>query len=596
MRRHHHHPTSATSAVDLDAAHHQLQRGKKRGNYSCGRCGQPKKGHICHVPPPTTAIPMTETFSSSIVTPAPVFATPSPSPRHPHSHLRRALSFEENTSAFQVSDAEEEKFPMEIESDWVEIGGLPMKCLWEVLRRLPPVTLLSAAKVCKGWRNCTRKLWRAAEELRLKVPARIQVGFIGSMLQKCSGLVRLSLTMESDLDATMLASIAFSCPNLEAMEVAFSDRAVNRITGDELGRFVAEKRSLSSLKIEGCSNLGCFNMCSSSLSTLWLSDLYSLSKTVFNCPNLKEISLDFSRSENDSTDLVTMVDGLGRSCPRLRKVHIASVHLSHAVVLALTAANLRGLRMLSLVLGSGITDASVAAIASIYPNLELLDLSGSCISDSGIGMICNEFPETLSRLLLALCPNITSSGIQFATAQLPLLELMDCGMSICDPSSENLSEESTLNNNGVRKLNFMQKTHNMPSSKLHLVYQKLIIKHARLKKLSLWGCSGLDALYLNCPELKDLNLTSCINLHPERLLIQCHGLENVHASGCQEVLINAINSQVCNNYSSIDDHFPTKRLADGSKRVHVPHISFPQSSGIEKGRKASRSLCTAIVA
>lgn len=32
--------------------------------------------------------------------------------------------------------------------------------------------------------------------------------------------------------------------------------------------------------------------------------------------------------------------------------------------------------MLSLVLGSEITDASVAAITSSYPNLELLDLSG----------------------------------------------------------------------------------------------------------------------------------------------------------------------------------------------------------------------------
>ncbi len=45
--------------------------------------------------------------------------------------------------------------------------------------------------------------------------------------------------------------------------------------------------------------------------------------------------------------------------------------------------------MLSLVLGSEITDASVAAIASSYPNLELLDLSGyvfppksSCIQPS----------------------------------------------------------------------------------------------------------------------------------------------------------------------------------------------------------------------
>ncbi|XP_035832171.1 F-box/LRR-repeat protein 17-like [Helianthus annuus] len=83
--------------------------------------------------------------------------------------------------------------------------------------------------------------------------------------------------------------------------------------------------------------------------------------------------------------------------------------------------------MLSLVLGSEITDASVAAISKCYSNLELLDLSGSSISDMGLGMICNVFPETLTRLLVALCPNITSSGIQFATAQLPLLGLIDCG-------------------------------------------------------------------------------------------------------------------------------------------------------------------------
>ena len=49
---------------------------------------------------------------------------------------------------------------------------------------------------------------------------------------------------------------------------------------DELGRFVADKRCLMSLKMEGCSNLGGFVLSSSSLSTLWLSDLYSLSKTV----------------------------------------------------------------------------------------------------------------------------------------------------------------------------------------------------------------------------------------------------------------------------------------------------------------------------
>ncbi|OMP08822.1 hypothetical protein COLO4_06074 [Corchorus olitorius] len=251
-------------------------------------------------------------------------------------------------------------------------GGLPAGCLWDVLRRLPPAGLLSAARVCKGWRETTKRLWRAAEELRLRVPPRAQLGFIGSLLQKCPSLIRLSLKMESDVDATMLACVAFSCPNLESMEITTSDTAVNRITG--------------------------------------------------------------------------------------------------------------GLRMLSLVLGSEITDASVAAIASSFSRLELLDLSGSSISDSGIGMICNVFPNTLSRLLLALCPNITSSGIQFATAQLPHLELMDCGMTICDPNSQNSPSDEIGDNELPNTFN----------SKLHLMYQKLIIKHSRLKKLSLWGCSGLD--------------------------------------------------------------------------------------------------------
>ena len=74
--------------------------------------------------------------------------------------------------------------------------GLPVSLLWEVLRRLPPVGLLAAAKVCKGWRETARRLWKAAEELRLRVPANVHVGFVASMLQKCPGIVRLSLRME----------------------------------------------------------------------------------------------------------------------------------------------------------------------------------------------------------------------------------------------------------------------------------------------------------------------------------------------------------------------------------------------------------------
>jgi hypothetical protein len=88
-------------------------------------------------------------------------------------------------------------------------------------------------------------------------------------------------------------------------------------------------------------------------------------------------------------------------------------------------------------------------------------------------------------LLIILVFLLLSGGIQFATAQLPLLELMDCGMTICDPSSQN----PTCDESGDFELQMTFK------NKLHLIYQKLIIKHSRLKKLSLWGCSGLDVRF-----------------------------------------------------------------------------------------------------
>ncbi|XP_028807962.1 F-box/LRR-repeat protein 17-like [Neltuma alba] len=564
------------------------KRGKKRGSYNCGRCGLPKKGHNCHVNspiPPSAATPIDSSVSTfSAVSESP---TRQPPLRQPYSYLRRALSFddaENQTGGFDPLEPDhlDAGYP---DSFNVDSCGWPVNILWDVLRRLPPTGLLSAANVCKGWNDTARRVWRAAEELRLRVPVKAQLGFVASILQKCTSLARLSLRMESNVDSTMLACIAFSCPNLEFMEISTSNAAINRINGEELGRFVADKQSLKILKVEGCSNLGGFVLCSSSLTTVWLSDLFSLSKMVFNCPQLREISLEFSRKETDSTDLTTVVDGLGRSCPKLQNIHIASARLSHAAVLALTAAQLRGLRMLSLVLGSEITDASVAAITSNYPDLELLDLSGSSVSDSGIGMICNVFPETLSRLLLALCPNVTSSGIQFATAQLPHLELMDCGMTICDPNCENRMADK--NNRELPKAS---------SIKLPLVNQKLIIKHSRLKKLSLWGCAGLDALYLNCPQLDDLNLNSCTNLHPDRLLLQCPSLVNVHASGCRDILVGAIQSQVCNAFTAMESLSPSKRLPDGSKRIQVPYFHSSESPDeTKKRRRIERRLCNVIV-
>ncbi|XP_078149841.1 RNI-like superfamily protein isoform X1 [Carex rostrata] len=547
---------------------------KKRGSYNCGRCGLPKKGHVCPLAP------------SEILAAEPLACLPRSGNR-----LRRALSFDDDVvpigeSPLLLTHQEVQDDAMEEEEELVVVGRagmVPLSSLVEVLKRVPVKGLLSAAAVCHGWRECVKRMWRSAEELRIKVSPKSQIGFVESILEKCVGLMRLTLRMESDVNSTMLGCIAFFCPKLEALEISLAAGSVNKINGVGFCRFVSEMRCLSVLKIEGCSNLEYLNLSSTSLSTLWLSDLSCLSKSVFNCPNMTELSLDFTREGNDSTDLPALMENLGRTCPRLRNLHVASTWLCNDAVLALASADLRFLHMLSLLLGSRITDAAVASIVQSYLSLDLLDLSGSSITDCGIGMICKAYPHTLSKLLLALCPNITSSGVQLA-ATLPCLELLDCGMSICfgNPQTNEKKVQCIGETDGLRKC---QKLSPMKKKS----YQKLIIEHPNLRKLSLWGCSALEGLYVNCPELEDLNLNSCTNLHPERLLLQCPSLLEVHASGCEDMLIGAIRNQVLNEFAAARTDWPCKRLADGSsKRVLVPYSIPYLTSNEEKKRKRAR--------
>ena len=195
MQRQQHH--ISPSSTDYAAFDFNVRPSKRRGSYNCGRCGQPKKGHNCHLTTPTAS------SSPSAATPTPsdssagVSASASLSANRPphYSHLRRALSFD-NIDLSCDSPEPDVMIDEQADPDSITSGGLPAVCLWEVLRRLPPPGLLAAAKVCKGWRDTSRRLWRAAEELRLRVPLRAQVGFVGSVLKKCPGLVRLSLRME----------------------------------------------------------------------------------------------------------------------------------------------------------------------------------------------------------------------------------------------------------------------------------------------------------------------------------------------------------------------------------------------------------------
>ncbi|CAL4943280.1 unnamed protein product [Urochloa decumbens] len=578
-------------------------RPKTRGNYNCGRCGQPKKGHVCVAPVPVAA----PSGGGSAPSPSPSTSSGAASASggggggEPH-RLRRALSFDEAGTPSSpekkpkvegdVEMGEPEEGGEDDDDDAVmEVGGrpVPREVMAEVLRRLGPRGVMAAAGVSRGWRDCAGRVWRAADELRLRVLAGSGAGILAALLPRCAALSCLHLRMERDVDASTLACLASSCPSLKTLEITMAANANNKMTGEDLNHFVSEKPSLSVLKIGGCSNLDFINLCSSSLSVLWLSDLCSLSKSVMNCPNMSELSLCFEQQSNDCTDLVSLMDAMGRTCSNLNKMHISSNQLSNEAVFALESANLRGLSMLSLILGSKITDAAVASIVRSCTSLELLDLSGSSISDNGIGMICKAFPHTLSRLLLALCPNVTTRGIQLATAQLPHLQLMDCGMSLCTNLNNEKGPMFGDINGGIRIIR------KLCAAKKQPIHQRLIIKHSNLKKLSLWGCSAIDALYVNCPELNDLNLNSCTNLHPERLLLQCPNLKNVHAAGCQDMLIGAIRNQVnqvLNEFDAAESALPCKRIADGSKRVQLPQFQRQEPLEDDKLLGSSRTQCT----
>uniref|UniRef100_A0A0E0BI31 Uncharacterized protein n=1 Tax=Oryza glumipatula TaxID=40148 RepID=A0A0E0BI31_9ORYZ len=565
-------------------------RPKTRGSYNCGRCGLPKKGHVCAAGGPA---PTPSPSSSSGAAPT-TSGGGGGGRRHRHGlglgHAVKPRVVPDAGAVGRGGEGEGEVEKVEgqdgeEEAEAVELGGraVPRELMAEVLRRLGPRGVMAAAAVSRGWRDCAGRVWRAAEELRLRAAG---VSLVGALLPRCPALSRLSLRMESDVDATMLACLAFSCPSLGTLEISMSDNAVNRMTGEELSRFVSEKHSLSVLKIGGCCNLGFLNLNSSSLSILWLSDLCSLSKSVINCPNMSEISLCFTQQSNDCTDLVTLMDGLGRTCPNLKNMHISSAQLSNEAVFALEGASLRGLCMLSLILGSKITDAAVASIVRSCASLELLDLSGSSISDNGVGMICKAFPHTLSRLLLALCPNVTTCGIQFATAQLPLLQLMDCGMTLC-ASLQNEKQGPYLGEiNGA--IRFCPK---LSTSKKQPINQKLIIKHGNLKKLSLWGCSAIDALYLNCPELNDLNLNSCTNLNPETDKLKDNIMKKSVSIGIYKG-VSTSRLKVLNEFAAAEPHLPCKRLADGSKRVQLPQFAQQEPSQDKKGISLRRNQCT----
>ena len=106
----------------------------------------------------------------------------------------------------------------------------------------------------------------------------------------------------------------------------------------------------------------------------------------------------------------------------------------------------------------------------------------------------------------------SSGTIEDALSCLTQLQLLDCGYCLrseCEDDTEHPSYEH-------------------PSSAAPLILQA---SSPSLKQLSLWGCSALKGIQLECPHLSEMNLNSCTGLSPEHSKLSCPELKTIFTEG-----------------------------------------------------------------
>ncbi|CAI5530720.1 unnamed protein product [Closterium sp. Naga37s-1] len=233
----------------------------------------------------------------------------------------------------------------------------------------------------------------------------------------------------------------------------------------------------------------------------------------------------------------------------------------------------------------------VADICRACPHLQHLDLSASPnLSDAALHAISASLSHSLTHLLLAACPGITPRGVQALVQRLPNLELLDVGRSLLprapSPSPTLASAASTTSAMGAAGggvdgwrgngggqwgdvggdyqgemgmgmdggmggvggegsngymgggdgggMGASSATGTTRGVAAGGEGRRLELRSNSLRKLSLWGCSLLQTLVLDCPQLEHLNVNLCTALHPSAYgcRLNCPSLRFILAVGC----------------------------------------------------------------
>ncbi|GAU13920.1 hypothetical protein TSUD_262470 [Trifolium subterraneum] len=181
---------------------------------------------------------------------------------------------------------------------------------------------------------------------------------------------------------------------------------------------------------------------------------------------------------------------LNRNCPSLCEIIVESSHVADSISSMNCVVNPR-LKYVNLADNVGLKNEKIIMLASVFPNLHLLDLSACIsISEEGIGQVLRTCWD-IRELNLTGCPNVKSLGIYF---EVPKLEVLNLTRTIVDNAALYMISESCRG----------------------------------LLQLSLENCEnitnkGVRQVVINCTQLREINLHRCSQVHYNivRPMVRC---------------------------------------------------------------------------
>ena len=437
-----------------------------------------------------------------------------------------------------------------------------------IFSKLSPEDLLAASQVCRSWRQFAGLTWRHTKEA--SVVAADATGSAGDgplVVHRARQLERLSLLVDTRLADEGLRLLAQQRP-AALRHLSIRARGAGRLefTHGALEHLVSHCPRLETLLLEA-GHLAVLSLRSDSLRSLRVLGAVRLQHLWLQAPQLERLSLELgprqptpardtfvtrflanvSGPTAQATQVCTVLREVAEARAPLRHVHVSSPHLTDRAVEALVSCDPSGWQSLCLNHSAQVTTDGVRQVAARCRGLELLDLSGcTTVTDEALGPLADGLGKSLLRLHLACCPLLSRTAIRKLVGGLPLLRVLDLGFSLVDrPRGSTAAEKNTAMDRMLGTGNMLVSPtleRSQPSRRCRSLLeeldpsavgasQTLELRSPSLECLSLWGCSRIRALRLECPRLEQLDLTNCRQLEAGGTEVACPNLKSLQAAG-----------------------------------------------------------------